>query len=209
MKNKLRIFVMLAIMLAFTGANAQYTGGNGRGDIKLAISSTKLGNDFKTSGNWSGTGNWSSGVLPATTETVHISANATVDAAEVTVQSISIYSGGSLTIPSGKAFTVNGSLTNAAGTTGLVIKSEDIDLSADTRNDRSTGSLKVLGSVSGRATVQQWVAPNEWHLISSPVATEPILDFMNANKDIATDVAATTIEHPNFTFAMKNYNRLS
>ena len=164
-----------------------------RGDIKLAISSTKLGNNFVTSGNWSGPVNWSTGVLPATTETVHISANANVDAVE-TVQSITIYSGGVLTIPSGKALTVNGALTNNAGNTGLVIKS----------TDSGTGSLKVLGSVSGSATVQQWVAPDAWHLISSPVATEPVIDFLNDNKDIAID--SNTKDSPSYTFAMRDYN---
>jgi hypothetical protein len=69
----------------------------------------------------------------------------------------------SLTLPLTTCLTVNGTLTNAANTIVLMFKSEDIDLNADTRNDRSTGSLKVLGSVLGRATVQQWVAPNAWH----------------------------------------------
>lgn len=182
MKNKLRIFVMLAIVLAYTGANAQYTGGTGRGDIKLAISSTKLGNNFVTNGNWSVTGNWSTGVLPATTETVHISANATVDVAtEVTVQSMTIYSGGVLTIPSVKALTVNGTLTNSVGITGLVIQS-DIT---------GTGSLK--SSTDGvLATVERWMTGNIWHLISPTATGQTASEFIT---DLDNKIASNSTNY--------------
>ncbi len=43
MKNKLRIFIILAIMLAFTGANAQYTGGDGPGRYQIGDIFNKAG----------------------------------------------------------------------------------------------------------------------------------------------------------------------
>ena len=111
-----------------------------------------------------------------------------------TMYNLKIESGASLTLPSTTCLTVNGALANVAGTAGLMIKSDA----------SSTGSLKVLGSVSGRATVLQWMAPNAWHLISSPVATEPVIDFLNDNMDVAIDLA--TKNSPPYTFAMRDYN---
>ncbi len=158
---------MLAIVLAVTGANAQYSGGEGRGDIAANKAATKLGNNFVTNGNWSTTGNWSSGALPATTETVHISANASLDA-DVTVQSIDIYTGGVLTILSGKALTVNGELTNYVGNAGLVIKS-----TVDGTGSLMHSTINVPGMVE--RYIAKWTDANHgWHFLSSPVANQAI-----------------------------------
>jgi hypothetical protein len=122
MKSKIRIFILLALVLAFIGAKAQYTGGSGRGDIALTKASTRLGNSFVNDGNWSTTANWSANVLPETADVVYIMANATLDQ-DVIINGLSIHTGNSLTIPSGKTLTVNGTLTNNAGNSGLVIES--------------------------------------------------------------------------------------
>ena len=173
MKNKIWIFILLALMQAFTGAKAQfsggngrgdiavtktlllentiyaiydggngrgdiavtktllklentiyaiYSGGNGRGDIAVTKTSTRLGNNFVTAGNWSVTANWSAAALPGTDEIAYIMANATLDQ-DVTIKGLSIHTGNSLTIPSGKRLTVTGTLANTAGNSGLVIES--------------------------------------------------------------------------------------
>ncbi|MBZ0244097.1 MAG: T9SS type A sorting domain-containing protein, partial [Bacteroidales bacterium] len=108
---KIRIFILPALMLAFTGAKAQYTGGDGRGDIALTKASTKLGNSFVINGNWSIAGNWSAEVLPGTTETTHIMADAALDQ-DVTLSDLFIHAGNSLTILSGKSLITTGTLTN-------------------------------------------------------------------------------------------------
>ena len=146
MKNKIWIFILLALMLAFTGAKAQYVGGNGRGDIALTKTllklgnndiysggngrgdiavtkaSTRLGNNFVTAGNWSVTTNWSATALPGTDEIAYIMANATLDQ-NVTIKGLSIHTGNRLTIQPGKRLTVTGTLANTAGNSGLVIES--------------------------------------------------------------------------------------
>ena len=81
-----------------------------------------------------------------------------------------ILSGANVTIDADKALTVYGSLTNNAGTTGLVIKSDDT----------GTGSLKILGSTSASATVERYMLENKWHVVSAP-ATENINTFLNRN----------------------------
>lgn len=67
-----------------------------------------------------------------------------------------INSGKLLTIDNGKKLTVNGSLTNNAGNSGLLIN--------------TGGSLITNGSVTGGATVLRTIDADEWHLISTPVS---------------------------------------
>ena len=155
--------------------------------------------DFDT--DWNTADNWNSNVVPTanygviipdkTNEPIVNEASATA----AICNSMTIQSGAALTIAAGKALTINGNLNNQAGTTGLVIKSGDLTL-----GDIGTGSLKILGSVSGSAKVERYMAPDVWHLISSPTANQPIINFLNYN----TDIAATPATAP-YTYAMKNY----
>jgi len=182
MKNKIWIFILLALMLAFTGAKAQYLGGNGRGDIALTKTllklgnndiylggngrgdiavtkaSTRLGNNFVTAGNWSVTANWSAAALPGTDEIAYIMANATLDQ-DVTINGLSIHTGNSLTIPSGKTLTVNGTLANTAGNSGLVIESGG-SLIHNSNNVAATVKREITGSSSLTAM--------KYHFVSIP-----------------------------------------
>ena len=79
---------------------------------------------------------------------------------------------GSLQINSGKFLTVSGTLTNNAGSSGLILKSDD----------SGTGSLIVNGTVTGNITAERyiaaasdWINANDgWHLLSSPIASQAI-----------------------------------
>jgi len=65
---------------------------------------------------------------------------------------------GTLEIASQSTFTANGMITNSAGITGLVIKSDE----------NGTGSLlHVTNDVD--ATVEQRITANAWHYVSSPI----------------------------------------
>jgi hypothetical protein len=158
MKNKIQLFIMLALVLAFTGANAQYTGGNGRGDIVADKAATKLGNNFVTNGNWSVSNNWSISALPASDEVVYILANATLDQ-DVTINGLVIHTGSSLTIPSGKTLTVNGALTNNASNGGLVIESGG-SLIHNSNDIAATVKLTITGSSN--------LTLNKYHFVSIP-----------------------------------------
>lgn len=166
MNSKIHVYIILALMLVFTGAKAQYlggvvrgdialtkastklnhifTGGDGGGDIALTKASTKLGNNFVADGNWSATANWSAAALPGTDETIYIMANASLDQ-DVTINGLIINSGNSLTIPSGKTLTVNGTLTNAAGNSGLVIESGG-SLNHNSNDVAATVKREITGS---------------------------------------------------------------
>ncbi|MEI6141205.1 MAG: choice-of-anchor Q domain-containing protein, partial [Mariniphaga sp.] len=159
--------------------------------------------------SWFTDGSWSSNTIP-TASVFAIIPNATnkpvindaVNPAVCNGIAIANEAGAKLTIGTDGKLTVTDKLTNyLADVGGLLIKSEDTDLDPATRTDRKTGSLKVLRSVSGKATIEQWVAPDESHLVSSPTANQPIVDFMNENTDIATSTTTSP-----FTFAMRDYN---
>ncbi len=75
------------------------------------------------------------------------------------------------TIGSQSSLTVSGALTNNAGNTGLVIKSDAT----------GTGSLITNGTVSGDVTVERYIPQGDsWHLLSAPTPGMTILgsDFV-------------------------------
>lgn len=87
-----------------------------------------------------------------------------------------------LTIPSGGVATATGTLTNNAGTTGLVIQSDAT----------GTGSL-ILSSGSPSATVQRYIThyttnDNGWHFLSSPVTSQAI------QPNFVTDPPTSTVD---------------
>lgn len=132
--------------------------------------------DGSSSTDWTVAENWVNGLVPVALSEVVIPGgcpNNPVIASEVTCKDLTISSGASLVINPGAAFTISGNLTNQAGTSGLVIKSDA----------GGTGSL--IHSTSGvQATIERyiagssWESPDDgWHLLSSPVASQSINDF--------------------------------
>ncbi len=84
-----------------------------------------------------------------------------------TWEGLTILSGGTLTINPGKALTVNGTLTNHVGNTGLVIQSD------------ATGTGSLMESSGVASTVERYIdawgdASHGWHLVSSPVVSQAV-----------------------------------
>lgn len=126
-----------------------------------------------TSSDWHTPGNWSNHVVPVADINAIIptgTPNNPVVAADVTCKNLTIQSGASLTVNPGKALTVSGNLTNNAGTSGLLIKSDVT----------GTGSL-IHSTVGVPATVERYIAAADWvtwndgwHQLASPVNNHPI-----------------------------------
>jgi Leucine-rich repeat (LRR) protein len=110
--------------------------------------------------DWNTAGNWSPAVVPTVVDNADIPpvANKPVvnenPVAPALCNNLIIESGARLSIASGKALTVNGTLANTAGNAGLVIN--------------PGGSL--IENSGAAATVKSSIPANEWHLISSPVS---------------------------------------
>ncbi len=141
-----------------------------------------------TSSDWNTSTNWSPAVVPtaATNVTIpNVTNDPVVNQAPGTpaiCNNLTIASGAVLTIATGKALTVNGTLTNSAGNGGLVID----------------GSL--IESTAGIAgTVNSAIPATEWHLISAPISnatsamfTGKYLQTHSESTNAYTDITPTT-----------------
>ncbi|NVN95332.1 MAG: M6 family metalloprotease domain-containing protein [Bacteroidetes bacterium] len=134
-----------------------------------------LGN---TSNNWATLSNWDNNSLPTISDDIFIN-SWVLNQPHVTLPStnpaicnnLTIGIGSSLTIDAGKALTVNGVLTNNSGDTGLILKS----------NASGTASL-ITSSDNVSARVERYIPhlnPEEFHMLSSPVASQAISPNFN------------------------------
>jgi hypothetical protein len=151
--------------------------------------------DGSESTEWNTAANWDSNTVPTATDNVlvpHLSNDPVVNLAPASAavcKNLTIEPGTVLTVAAGKALTVNNALTNNAGTTGLVVKSDAT----------GTGSLKILGSTSASATVERIMEPAKWHIVSAP-AIEDLSTFLARNKSIPNVSTDATI------LGMKDYS---
>jgi len=146
---------------------------------------------WKTSGttDWHTASNWSNGDIPSKGIDVVIPTGGIQPSAHgtathpATCNNLIINSGATLTIPGAEYMTVYGKLTNNSDKTGLVIQS----------SSSGNGSLIIIGTVTGRATVERYIyayspgRDNGWHEIGSPVNNMAISgsDFApGANDDL-------------------------
>lgn len=101
--------------------------------------------------------------------TVQNGATLKINGSNVTVASLTVIEGGVVNIEPGASLTVTGTLTNNAGNTGIVIKSDA----------SGTGSL-INSSTGVEATVERYltkydnISDKKYHFISSPVNVQPI-----------------------------------
>lgn len=143
-----------------------------------------------TSTDWNTTTNWSPSTIPTLTHNVTIP-DVTNDpivnqapGTPATCNNITINSGAVLTIAAGKALTVNGTLTNNAGNTGLVV---------------NTGGSLIENTAGIAGTVKSAMPANEWHLISAPISdatsdvfTGEYLQSHSESTNAYTDITLTT-----------------
>jgi hypothetical protein len=89
----------------------------------------------------------------------------TTQVALLTTNILTIASGSIFSIDAAKSVTVNGTLTNSAGNTGLVIRSN------------AAGTASLIHNTNGvPSTVQRYIsgAAEAWHFLSTPVAAQAI-----------------------------------
>lgn len=123
--------------------------------------------------DWNNASNWASGLKPASTTNVIIQAGTyhPVITEAVTCKNLTINASAQLEIAYTGRLIVTGTLANNAGITGLVLKS------------LSTGTASLVHSTPGvNATVERYFDNSgtqtgqswDWHLLSSPVTSQPI-----------------------------------
>ena len=106
------------------------------------------------------------------------------------VASLSVTTGGQLTIHANSWVTTTGAVDN----NGTIIIRSDID---------GTGSLITSESAkgSGQALIERYMVKNQWHIISSPTGTQTIQNFLSDNVDIPIISGKTPVE-----YGMMDYN---
>lgn len=161
--------------------------GTGQGDSWLTNGGANYVANFTyTPTEFTGTGSWNDferwdGGIPIETSHAVISGSATIST-DIIVNSLTINLTQSLIINSEASLTVNGTLTNNAGNTGIVIKSDA----------SGTGSLITSNGVG--ATVERYVAgdwssaTSGWHQISSPVAAQALSAFETSGTNNGYDL---------------------
>ncbi len=163
------------------GGNAKYGRGICIDDVEISgrVLSTWTGN---TSADWSVASNWNNSLIPdAGTDVIiptspsggnfpEINSLPVANCFDLTIQS-----GAHLYVPVNKALTVNGFVTNNAGETGLIIKS----------NVSGTGSL-IHSTPDIDATVERFLTKMKWHLIGMPIESglAGIFDLPPGQSDI-------------------------
>jgi hypothetical protein len=117
--------------------------------------------------DWENPGNWSTGNLPLTTQTVRIPnvTNQPLISSVVVVNNLNIQPNADITINHNGSLTVTGSINNMSDASGLSIIS----------NENGTGSL-IHNNNGVQATFQRYVSgfPEAWHMLSSPMTSQPI-----------------------------------
>jgi len=124
-----------------------------------------------TSTDWTTNANWDNGAPPTGSDNVVVNSWAanmphvtSVPSTNAVCDGLTINTGATVTIDAGKALTVNGTITNTPGASGLVIKS-----------DGTSGTGSLIEASGAPATVERYI-PNDlkWHFLSSPVSSQPI-----------------------------------
>lgn len=124
-----------------------------------------VGDVSKQDGAWNDTNTWEDGSVPISTSNVGIYHAVTLSASAQESASLNITSGKSLTINVGGQLTT-GAITNSAGNSGLIIKSDAA----------GNGSL-IFSGAAPAATVERYIAGHSgvaadgWHFLSSPITT--------------------------------------
>ena len=166
-------FLLVAISLAIFFTNAQ--------DINSGVKTDWTGNIDSA---WEQSGNWVGGSVPDSTSDVTIDAdlaNYPIVSSDVSVNSVSVATGASLTISSDGSLTTTGDFTN----TGTVTMNSD---------SQEFSSLIVGGTSTGDINynrfVNEYSEPGDdniqWDLIGSPVDGLEISTFTNDNPSLAT-----------------------
>ncbi len=155
------------------------TGTSYRGDIAIDdFNITGTPTAISWTGNvntdWQNTGNWDGGSIPTATDDVIIPNGCpnypVVDDGISTVaqcKDMTIESSASLTVAPNGYITVNGTLTNNAGTSGITIQSD------------ATGTGSLIQNSAVDATVSRYLdaTTRAWHMLGSPITAAPVSVF--------------------------------
>lgn len=141
----------------------------------FGFSQTWTGTDITNPNDWNTAGNWSSANVPVSTDNITIPGGLTnypIINSIVSINNLTIDAGAVLTLNTSAELTVSGTLTNNAGSAGLLINS-----------DISGVATLIQNSSSVSATVKNFLNPvsNQYQYISSPITAASASMFAGNN----------------------------
>ena len=151
--------------------------GNSESRIEWSNNVYKGVNIFVNDGLWSNTDNWSAKRLPNDNDTqVIIDANATIASGDVTVNTLIINEGKSLTLNSGTTLTVNNDFVNADADAFIINDGAQVF-----QNNDDVAATFVMNIFNP----SEWAENNKegWQFIASPMKDAKIDDFVPASSD--------------------------
>ena len=151
--------------------------GNSESRIEWSNNVYKGVNIFVNDGLWSNTDNWSAKRLPNDNDTqVIIDANATIASGDVTVNTLIINEGKSLTLNAGTSLTVNNDFVNADADAFIINDGAQVF-----QNNDDVAATFVMNIFNP----SEWAESNKegWQFIASPMKDAKIDDFVPASSD--------------------------
>lgn len=151
--------------------------GNSESRIEWSENIYKGVNIFVNDGLWSNTDNWSAKRLPNDNDTqVIIDANATIASGDVTVNTLIINEGKSLTLNAGTSLTVNNDFVNADADAFIINDGAQVF-----QNNDDVAATFVMNIFNP----SEWAENNKegWQFIASPMKDAKIDDFVPASSD--------------------------
>jgi len=151
--------------------------------VTVGSSGEWIGGVTGSESDWESSMNWGDGIVPTAGVDVVIPSSPiggtypeTNTGPGAVCNDLTLEAGTHIHVPSNNTLAVNGTLTNHAGTSGLVIKS--------TAND-ATGSL-LHSTPDVNATVEKYLTDMQWHFIGIPVENEiaGVFHFPSGHSDV-------------------------
>jgi predicted outer membrane repeat protein len=144
-------------------------------EFKISTADCGIYWDGSESTVWDNAANWSNNEVPASTANAIIPAGCTnypILTEDETIETLTIESGANVTIDTAAIFTVNGTLTNNAGVTGLVLESKKL-------SDSTSVNGMLMNNTEGvQATVKLYYTHDNYHMLGIPVDTSICNDVM-------------------------------
>lgn len=139
--------------------------GGGAGFVhtsSLTVTVNQSLNMFAGTGSWTEAGKWSKGSVPTSTDDVIIKGDVTMESGDVTVNSLTIYNGYSLTMNEGAKLTVNGAFVNEDA--AALIINDGAQIVQSSENVMATFKMNIENPTN-------WSEQNVtgWQFISTPI----------------------------------------
>jgi hypothetical protein len=133
-------------------------------------------------GNWDTDATWDIGQMTPVNDWARVLVSNSVHLnQDQTLKSLIVYNTGALIVDAGNSLTMDGTIVNMAGTSGLVLKADVLGIASLVHN---------TAGIDG--TVEEYLSSQQWHYVSSPIGGATIATYF--------DIYLMTFDEPTGTW---------